>query len=125
MRISDWSSDVCSSDLAQIAKQELAEIVRARLLQIAGGNDLVGIHIGSRNGQHRGVEVGEWLHVSAPGWKLPHVDQMSCDGFGGCHCRTHKVGACPRTLAPDEVAVRGRSEEHTSELPSLMRTSSA
>src|SRR5690348_6404713 len=37
-----------------------------------------------------------------------HVDEMTGDGGGGRHCRTHEMGAAARTLAALEVAIRGR-----------------
>src|SRR3546814_1841540 len=74
MRISDWSSDVCSSDLAM-----LAEVLagRAVLLDRAGGRDVVGgdlvaeqrqqagaLDVGDRRrrGAHA-LEIGRMLHV--------------------------------------------------------------
>src|SRR3546814_2812174 len=43
MRISDWSSDVCSSDLAEEAAAEQAEAVRDVTVEIGGkGLELVG-----------------------------------------------------------------------------------
>src|SRR3546814_19231543 len=37
MRISDWSSDVCSSDLLRIIAQATVELVLARYAQLYGG----------------------------------------------------------------------------------------
>src|SRR3546814_2090818 len=77
MRISDWSSDVCSSDLnrhyVELAQQE-------------GGRLVTG---------------GEALRLAAPGYYMS-----------------------PALIADTDPAMR-RSEEHTSELQSLMRISYA
>src|SRR3546814_4831556 len=81
MRISDWSSDVCSSDLSQ---RRLIRLSRA----------VIGIQSNERRRRvivHRGTEGGD---------------------------------AEPATLAC-EVREKARSEEHTSELQSLMRISYA
>src|SRR3546814_983911 len=102
MRISDWSSDVCSSDLQRLGLleaghprvedegQDLALLGRVALVELADEHDRVGVGAvgdeGLRPVQHVLVTV-------APG--------------RGLH-------------GPE-----GRSEEHTSELQSLMRTSYA
>src|SRR3546814_9675789 len=87
MRISDWSSDVCSSDLnAAVARH------RARL-QIDGR--ILGVERVAAGGPHRDRPVERHLF------------------------RVHVVPAAGRG------GLRGRSEEHTSELQSLMRISYA
>src|SRR3546814_2390526 len=115
MRISDWSSDVCSSDLgaelafdhppdlrgrlrghrveqpAELSRQEPREQARARRDQLPE------LHIGR-------AEVCE----AAP--------QRHCHGSWGLPARPDHDGA---------AAAAHRSEEHTSELQSLMRSSSA
>src|SRR3546814_6282166 len=96
MRISDWSSDVCSSDLA-----------------------------GARAGEGYGVGLSD---VSGPGRRGTVVRRSA--GIVGrdprCGCARAEGRGNPRAprgnLTPDG---RGRSEEHTSELQSLMRTSYA
>src|SRR3546814_2212968 len=106
MRISDWSSDVCSSDLALHAV--LIDVAETRALPAAEGV------VGDR---HRD------RHVDA--------DHADVDA-GGEFARGMAVARENR----DAVAIlmaRGqrqrfleiRSEEHTSELQSLMRTSYA
>src|SRR3546814_3884108 len=88
MRISDWRSDVCSSDLLGGA---------GRLLAVAGGQ-----HVGGDRGvaaDGAGVAPGDvGLGVADP-----------LDAVVGLHRHRHPV----------------RSEEHTSELQSLMRISYA
>src|SRR3546814_2720494 len=92
MRISDWSSDVCSSDLHRGAAG-------------AGGRDDAADALladdpvleGSRHGAHRGAAVASEDAAGA------------ATVIGSHHVRRHV----------------GRSEEHTSELQSLMRISYA
>src|SRR3546814_3945329 len=121
MRISDWSSDVCSSDLkigeilaAQIAGQDdqrVAEIHGAALsvCQAAIIKDL-----------QQGVE-----HVAVRLFHL--VEQHDLirpppDRFG--QDAAFLIAHITRRRA-DQASDRVRSEEHTSELQSLMRTSYA
>src|SRR3546814_5062033 len=97
MRISDWSSDVCSSDLADAAaaaagqRRREADVRHAQRFHQAGGVELV--------------------EIAGPGGRIigKAVDLLMADpGIGtGVHDRL-----C-------------RSEEHTSELQSLMRISYA
>src|SRR3546814_4761487 len=95
MRISDWSSDVCSSDL--------------RLHEIAG-------HPGELD-QPDGVALEQWPD------DLEHVAAgAEVTAGAGDHHRLHFRLVRQR---PEEVPQLGRSEEHTSELQSLMRISYA
>src|SRR3546814_6928235 len=87
MRISDWSSDVCSSDLLG----ELLHVVVDGVAVVVVGNQV------------------DRLHFFAV-----------CLGQHGCNC----LGCCVSVVAKTE-AVAARSEEHTSELQSLMRISYA
>src|SRR3546814_10367880 len=102
MRISDWSSDVCSSDLAEarrVGRGRASGVRRARAnLSIEGRRD-GGTQAMAR--RDRGVVV-------APARELQ----------GACRGR-------PVSEAAVIVALRVRSEEHTSELQSLMRISYA
>src|SRR3546814_3377644 len=102
MRISDWSSDVCSSDLAAVIRAHLDRADRAavaRVDQHGGGGDagfpaLAPLPQRDHRRQQRGALVGEAVFDLAPilGHRRAHQD---------------------------------RSEEHTSELQSLMRISYA
>src|SRR3546814_2294457 len=105
MRISDWSSDVCSSDL-----------VEAGDLAGRGAGDAVG-HVGQlprRGAKARGDIVGGLEELAA---------QRAIGGIGG-----EQVGGGHQAGEAGSDAVRivaERSEEHTSELQSLMRISYA
>src|SRR3546814_2463706 len=98
MRISDWSSDVCSSDL------DLAD----NLIVLAGTMALIATRRIVR--QHRAAG-GEVLHDDAENGRL-HQVPLALVLLG----HRDEVGA-------EEDA--HRSEEHTSELQSLMRISYA
>src|SRR3546814_2023661 len=120
MRISDWSSDVCSSDLAialylvrrghQRAQRRghLAgrrapagevhrELVSVAPLEEGAGGDCVDLSLDADAGQHLG-------------------DRLR-------HLRVVDVAVVGRAEGKAEAV--GRSEEHTSELQSLMRISYA
>src|SRR3546814_10597212 len=107
MRISDWSSDVCSSDLqvrAVVGRHEGLERLHAGQIS----DDLIFALFEAEN---RIDQV-----VSNTSFALLHlepVDEKVRDGAK--QLRSHKLGQ------PDFV----RSEEHTSELQSLMRISYA
>src|SRR3546814_9941160 len=119
MRISDWSSDVCSSDLAAIARDRaegfrllmataapefyagaIAEalgfdaIVATRHRRDAAGNWLPALDGGNCYGAEKGRRVSEWLDAHA--------------GGGERHIRAYSDHVSDAPI---------RSEEHTSELP--------
>src|SRR3546814_8155620 len=114
MRISDWSSDVCSSDLGAGGQGELmgdVAVVDCDQHPLAGAGAFGDLEIGMRIGDDRPhLRVGEQR---------------------GREFR-HRVGLEPGAdisdaAAPDlaghdrRLAVEPRSEEHTSEIQSLMR----
>src|SRR3546814_1315372 len=124
MRISDWSSDVCSSDLehachssfrspgaASIHNGGRRSERNARVARRAGlGFSTPSVPIGSGDGQRkscgmRGLLVTAMLVVAVL-------------GSSGSQARAGAIGDAV-------VAAGGRSEEHTSELQSLMRISYA
>src|SRR3546814_1333158 len=92
MRISDWSSDVCSSDLPA-----------GPLLVRAGGIRFLSDGPGHAPTDFRGRGAGFASRCAGVGGVAPT--------YGG---RGRRSGLHPRRLS-------GGSEEHTSELPSLMR----
>src|SRR3546814_9842735 len=110
MRISDWSSDVCSSDLGgHLSHRRRA---RRRFLRIAAfraAQQLAG-QCQSRQG------APPALADQAEIW--PEAELGGPDDPGG-QCR-HRVDGRPGLWLR-----RRRSEEHTSELQSLMRISYA
>src|SRR3546814_9659103 len=92
MRISDWSSDVCSSDLGFAVLRQRRQIHRARLA----------------------FELRDRVELAAD-----LEDRREIVGVGD---RRRTVGLEDRRVA---VVDDLRSEEHTSELQSLMRISYA
>src|SRR3546814_10288449 len=124
MRISDWSSDVCSSDLPFDQHARIAPSVPHRL-QI--GIELIDQR---RDRQHRAVgarflereaqvlahPVDREAEVElALRHRAPAVDHLPARRGAARYRLEHLVGVEPRY----------RSEEHTSELQSLMRLSYA
>src|SRR3546814_8039816 len=126
MRISDWSSDVCSSDLLaphmHCILSCLLSAMRPRLFrkgaggghgrQLGGRAAVYGDHLAAdepggvrrEEGDHRS-DILRLAQIGKGGMALVHIDQLlrqePLDAFGQDHGR--------------------RSEEHTSELQSLMR----
>src|SRR3546814_5901491 len=115
MRISDWSSDVCSSDLrrrhdtvtvrvedALTIRSEAQAVIRA--LQLVG-NDLTLGQWGEPVRTHVSQDVKSSIRSTVEGKRF-------FDDFPTKWLESHRRTAC-------------RSEEHTSELQSLMRKSYA
>src|SRR3546814_7151428 len=96
MRISDWSSDVCSSDLVEL------RVDAGLVFDLATG------------------EAHLRVAATAVGGAVRH-------GLGHHHrrWRPHFSVGAQRPYRPEFHAEGVRSEEHTSELQSLMRISSA
>src|SRR3546814_4182176 len=115
MRISDWSSDVCSSDLqrgdgllpgqVQVVTGMAATLGRveqaARLRRVQGRQE---------RGQVDGATADEFV---------PRVDEGADEG------RSHLLVPPSGHGNPSRTCVGTRSDEHTSELQSLMRISYA
>src|SRR3546814_4956199 len=99
MRISDWSSDVCSSDLGE---------------------------------QQRGQDQTRSTHDKPPA-RLPVAQGVSYLQYGSTtfvvdstqRRRPAQISSAPTTARIAPLRVHTRSEEHTSELQSLMRISYA
>src|SRR3546814_2138812 len=103
MRISDWSSDVCSSDLPV----EFIGSVLSRTCAI-------------RPGQKRNSRVN---HPPARALRSPDTGARS-PAWTGCPAAIVPLAASRRVIR-GRAHGRRRSEEHTSELQSLMRISYA
>src|SRR3546814_4751848 len=128
MRMSDWSSDVCSSDLdldAAAHDDVLAapdEAIEARQIAIAGDLEQVAGPVApplvERRFRHLGLAIiaeedagPRDTHLARPLRLLDLLTAVRIDEMGGEVARRRKG--------------RPRSEEHTSELQSLMRISYA
>src|SRR3546814_6003100 len=133
MRISDWSSDVCSSDL--LADLRVEDGVRRLAGQIVDDLDI--LTAGVEDLEHRFIvdeEVEQRFQVDAGRHRVDRsgmvaVGDLDQAQFGPEGVFAHEFGIDRDEIAVlDEVAEfgeRGRSEEHTSELQSLMRISYA
>src|SRR3546814_1356530 len=129
MRISDWSSDVCSSDLRFFGAGVIGVAAVWTLVKIAGPviGGIRSAMAASRAREHGdtlaleerdlpiGIVFGGSLFMMLPiGWLLWTVLQ------GGT-----LTGSAAILIAGALLFVLVRSEEHTSELQSLMRTAFA
>src|SRR3546814_1007228 len=114
MRISDWSSDVCSSDLVNIEKR----VERAReLAREQTDNDFARrMALITESLNSNAIDLTRILssEVSDTSWTA------YLKGDRGIFTRR-----AVRLLETGEMREISRSEEHTSELQSLMRISSA
>src|SRR3546814_4652195 len=94
MRISDWSSDVCSSDLSCLHRHGIADPLHQPIIILRG--------------PQRPASVGLSCKIAAE-----QIDEIQVGGMG------------ERSATKPAQRQYGRSEEHTSELQSLMRISYA
>src|SRR3546814_2475675 len=139
MRISDWSSDVCSSDLARGAWVAFAVAQTLEVtLNVADGGRANGFH--DHLGRLLGIEVAQWWRPTAEnffGRVKKDIMLEALVDIGGPVLRgrykdakkTELANACAslcngRGIVEAEIREK-RSEEHTSELQSLMRISYA
>src|SRR3546814_6985584 len=112
MRISDWSSDVCSSDLVEEIVD--AELEARLVVDLIGELEIVvkDVRRAVADLAGRRIEVGR---LADPLRRPGRADAVLLG-------REHAITAPFRIAA---VAAADRSEEHTSELQSLMRISYA
>src|SRR3546814_8047925 len=106
MRISDWSSDVCSSDLAGGQPGEYLEIEYAK-------------------GDRLYVPVAQLHLVSRYSGASPETAPLHSLGGEQWTKARRKAAEKVRDVAAELLDIQARSEEHTSELQSLMRISYA
>src|SRR3546814_4224548 len=118
MRISDWSSDVCSSDLLRGVEPVRAAPEQLEPAEAVDGLDVlvVAAHVGEPVG--RGSAVAERADVE---WRRRRA---LADGAGRVRGVGDDVGLVVVEVDPLLLRVQ-RSEEHTSELQSLLRISYA
>src|SRR3546814_6848731 len=109
MRISDWSSDVCSSDLSTSKSLHLS-----------------GVHLFKPRPGHIAEEDQRFVRrvscrcpCKQPAIPSPHRVRPPCSRLPAAAAAMHDAPRSSATVKP------ARSEEHTSELQSLMRISYA
>src|SRR3546814_3027040 len=121
MRISDWSSDVCSSDLEADEAEARAEKLQ---IQLPNGRRLGGVVI---EADHVSKGYGDRLLIEDLTFKLPPAGIVGVIGPNGAG-KTTLFRMITGEETPDSGTFKvgeTRSEEHPSELQSLMRISYA
>src|SRR3546814_9969468 len=127
MRISDWSSDVCSSDLGRcLVVLHVGFGFDANLLLLnAHRDDLAGVALGGLG------ECADICHVDFLSGSRTR-DHRGLDGDGKAASRNRCTRSAETQWRTERTAVfccarngASRSDEHTSELQSLMRNSYA
>src|SRR3546814_10160113 len=109
MRISDWSSDVCSSDLVEVQLRQLAVEVQGR-----GEQRCVGARLrhrgygwrghGSATGTRGAAACSRASTRSGPKWQLkvlPWPTSLSISSRAWCSCRMCLTIDRPRPVPPD------------------------
>src|SRR3546814_2431949 len=127
MRISDWSSDVCSSDLAVVvAPVGAVEAVQAHRSAAARGMDEAALADIDADVAHVAAAAEE--HQVRRGQALGGDARHLVGGEGSRGARQLEVEHVAVDVVDQAAAVEaalGRSAEHTSDLQSLIRTSYA
>src|SRR3546814_2388731 len=122
MRISDWSSDVCSSDL----NGALVGLVET----VAEGDELLIVNVAvhpDRQGEGHGVRLLRHAEALARADKLKgtrlYTNRLMATNIALYerlgYVREKETESEPGMVAVHMVRSLARSEEHTSELPSL------
>src|SRR3546814_4394350 len=106
MRISDWSSDVCSSDLGPVARPDAASMARSDH------------QLASRRSEQRADRGHQRTHQADQAHRHRVPEPAELPDPGAALRRQAQLGPTPHHRTP-------RSEEHTYELQSLMRISYA
>src|SRR3546814_10014000 len=129
MRISDWSSDVCSSDLEHLWTIAAARLILGAEMTIQAPPNL-----------HRREDLEALLHAGVNDWggvspvtpdhvnpeaPWPHLEMLADATHVAGRMLSQRLAIGPSHARDVETWVDARSEEHTSELQSLMRISYA
>src|SRR3546814_5680642 len=127
MRISDWSSDVCSSDLRDVRRQRplvapRQMVQRVVVLIVESGGPV------RRTGREHD-RIGQQRRIDERRHLRQRRKQLACEGFravmGDRQRQSRREVAAWLPQQRRAALYFARSEEHTSELQSLMRTSYA
>src|SRR3546814_6869948 len=120
MRISDWSSDVCSSDLVDVDLGQFTDTLKGKRVRgRVEGENLVPYY--DRTAIEQGVLSGDAPVIA---WGADPVEVFFLQIQGSGNLRLPDGGVL-RLGYDDQNGRDYRSEEHTSELQSLMRISYA
>src|SRR3546814_2544822 len=126
MRISDWSSDVCSSDLLASVNAAFRAVsvagsmpVRPRVRDIVSIRFLAAPKCCQARGARQRAYCGKLLPPRAVA-AAPEAETRRGSEKTGTQC-PRRIPVRPVAGQPGRRLRLGRSEEHTSELPSLMR----
>src|SRR3546814_2270304 len=123
MRISDWSSDVCSSDLNLLQQPPRIFVVLRQNADPAVEHEVIPylVTADAYEGEHYGQAGDEIVDaVSMP----PEVMALVADFVKVHHVEevfVKRKRKKAKNAEDESFSRRPRSEEHTSELPSLMR----
>src|SRR3546814_9032038 len=121
MRISDWSSDVCSSDL-QLWLGHVTQQTNNRIGRLT--NDFLRFEravVGQASGDLATIRRHAHHHFATTKTALDQFHAHRQQTFIALRQRRHR----PRVQHQRVTGLQMRSEEHTSELQSLMRISYA
>src|SRR3546814_3414603 len=113
MRISDWSSDVCSSDLTS-SEQARYPARQGRIWQA-----FLNFRPWARSRLHS--RMAKHVNLST----MATRSHSSVGVSAVVSCQSDLALAWDASRPPSSASVRNRSEEHTSELQSLLRNSYA
>src|SRR3546814_5826131 len=116
MRISDWSSDVCSSDL--LTQQAFPRRHIGQGKRIEGAPDTLQRRLNMRQRAAQRIGAGDLMRLQPRPIEVLQL-QMQGKRIDVLRPRQHD----DTEIVPMHRRSRGRSEEHTSELQSLMRIS--
>src|SRR3546814_3426358 len=132
MRISDWSSDVCSSDLRnQAVADARGQVLDAA--ELAHGVFQVGL-VGrvvfallavAEDAARHAVEILAGILDDVGGAVDHGIEQAAQHGIGIGAQAGLALGAGDELAERQRIGIAQRSEEHTSELQALMRSSYA
>src|SRR3546814_9127325 len=122
MRISDWSSDVCSSDLREMKAGQMLERREVWPGQIPAGAALLTAGVDTQP-DRLAVEFVAWGR-GEESWSVLHTEIEGDPDEEDVWLRLDELLQRPLYRADGRPFVV-RSEEHTSELQSLMRISYA
>src|SRR3546814_10554591 len=115
MRISDWSSDVCSSDLTSMTAFRFVHFAGAAALALTA----LFAAPQPAAAQSKKIRIGFVTTLSGPnaayGQDMKDSVELALDHLG------RKMGGIPVEVIYEDDEQKPRSEENTSELQALMR----